>query len=157
MSRDLTTTTRQAFYSQETGEAFLILLTFEESSLPEPIRVVNNPTDIVSGGDIYQAFPFEITLPDEGEDRAPTARLRIDNVDRSIVQAVRNAVDPIIVTMEIIRADDPDTIEVSFPDFELREVTYDALIVEGRLLLKSLRRRQYPADTFSPSGFPGLF
>lgn len=157
MSRNLSATALQALYAQETGEVFLVLLTLTSPQMGSPIRVVNNTEDVVSNGNTFVKFPFDITFPDEGEDRAPVAQLRIDNIDRQIVQAVRDTTDVIKVTIEWIRAADPDTIEVSFPDFELTDVQYDELHVRGRLTLDSFLEEPFPADTFNPGGFPGMF
>ena len=48
----------------------------------------------MSGGDTYLACPFFLELPSDEEDRPPRARLRIDNVDRRQVRAVRLADPP---------------------------------------------------------------
>ena len=157
MSRSITTTARQATYDAETSEAFLILLTLTHPDLAGPIRVVNNGVDVVSGGDTFIAFPFRLSLPTDSDERPPRARLSIDNVDRQIVTAVRQVSGPIGVLMEIVLASDPDTIEASFPDFELTEVRYDALVVEGDLGIEAFVREPFPGDRFTPSGYLGLF
>lgn len=47
--------------------------------------------------------------------------------------------------------------EQSFPDFELYEVRYDALVVEGELSLESFLRETYPAPRFTQNIFPAPF
>jgi hypothetical protein len=39
----------------------------------------------------------------------------------------------------------------------MREIGYDALVVEGTLLLEELKNEPHPACIFSPADFPGLF
>lgn len=157
MSRDVSLSLREAVNAPETGEVFLVLLTIDHPDLGAPIRVTSDAVDTVSRGETFVAFPFELTLPEDGEDRPPRARLRIDNVDRRIVQAVREIASAPTVLMEVVRAADPDTVEAAFPEFRLRDVSYDALVVEGELSLESFLAEPYPAGIFSPAEFPGLF
>jgi hypothetical protein len=157
LSRTVTATARQAVYDAETSEAFLILLTLTHADLAGPIRVVNNAVDVVSGGDTFLAFPFRIRLPSDTDERPPRATLQIDNVDRQIVTAIRTVTGAIGVLMEVVLASDPDTVEASFPDFTLRQVTYDALVVQGELSLEPVVLEPFPAQRFTPSAFPGLF
>ena len=135
----------------------LVLLKIDHVDIAPPILVVNNNEAITSGGDVYNAFPFEIRLPDNLEDAPPRSRLRIDNVSREIGQALRNMTGvPADVTIEIVRQDDPDTIELSWPAMRLVNVRWDFLTVEGDLEFEDLVREPYPFLTFSPAEFPGV-
>jgi hypothetical protein len=157
MSRNISLSARQALYAQETDEAFLILLTIDHDSLDVPIRVSSDAVDTNSRGNTFTAFPFDLTLPDDDDNRSPRARLVIDNVDRQIVLAVRALESAPTVLMEIVRAADPDTVEARFADFRLTNVTYDARAVEGDLTVEDFTAEPFPAHVFSPSLFPGLF
>lgn len=157
MSRDISPETQAAIFAPQTEEAFLILLTISHASLPAPLRVCNNAVDITSRGDIYIAFPFELSLPDDGDDRPPRARLAIDNVDRQIVQAVRSLDSSPAVLIEIVRAAAPDTVEARFEDFRFTNISYDSNLVEGDLTLEDFTSEPYPAAAFTPGLFPGLF
>lgn len=157
MSRALTALARRALNAQETGEAFLILLTIDHPNLSAPIRVTSDAVDTVSRGETFAAYPFELSLPDDGEGRAPRAKLVIDNVDRVIVQAVRSLAGAPVALIEIVRAGDPDTVEARFADFRLVNVAYDALAVRGDLSIEDFTTEPFPAAVFSPSLFPGLF
>jgi hypothetical protein len=158
MPRTLSSTARRAIFAQETGEVFLLLLTIAHPQLAEPIRVVNNNEDVVSGGVTFQRFPFELALPPETEEAPPTVSLRIANADRQIVQAVRAlAGDAMTVDVSVVLASSPDTIEAGPYRFTLRDVSYDAAIVEGTLRFEDVLNEPYPADSFTPARFPGLF
>ncbi len=157
MSRDVSLTARQALNAPETGEAFLILLTLDHVDLAVPIRVTNDALDVTSRGDEFIAFPFELFLPDDDDSRAARAVLRIDNIDRQVVKAVREISGAPTVLIEVVRAADPDTVEASFPDFRLVNVTYDAHVVQGELTVEDFTAEPYPAGVFSPAAFPGLF
>ena len=157
MSRVISSLSRQSLYAGETGDAFLVLLTLSHASLTEPIRVTSDSVDMVSRGDSFIAFPFEISLPDDEDGRPPRARLVIDNIDRRIVQAVRSLSAAPAVLIEIVRAADPDTVEARFVDFRLVNVTYDSSVVEGDLTVEDFTAEPFPSASFSPSLFPGLF
>ena len=157
MSRNTSLTFREAVYGSETGEAFLILLELTNPGLSQPIRVTSNSVDTVHNGDTYVAFPFEIELPDDTDEGPPTAQLRIDNVSREIVQAIRTVQTAVDVDIKIVLGSDPDTVEAEFADFQLRDVKYDALVVEGSLNIETFAQEPFPAGKFDPARFPGLF
>jgi hypothetical protein len=156
MSRSLSTVAKRAAFASQTEQVFLLLLTITHPTMPA-IRVVNNTETIVSNGETFVAFPFEINLPDMHEDRQPYMQLRISNVDRQIVQAIRTLTSPPLVRVDVVVASQPDTIEATFPDFSLRSVDYDALMVEGRLTLDDILSEPYPSGSMNPQDFPGLF
>ena len=157
MARSISLTAKQAINAPETSEAFIILLTIDHSDLAAPIRVSSDAVDTVSRGNSFVAFPFDLSLPDDTDDRPPRAKLKIDNVDRRIVQSIRTSSSSPSVLIEIVRGSDPDTVEAAFPDFQMRDIGYDALVVEGALTLEELTGEPYPARIFSPAAFPGLF
>ena len=157
MSRSLSTTVKQAMNASQTDKVFLLLLTINHASLASPIRVVNNTENITSNGNLYVAFPFEIALPDEREDALPRMRLRIDNVDQTIIVAIRSITSAATVTVDIVLADAPNTLEATFAGFTLKEVSYDALVIEGTLYLEDVLNEPYPADSFTPNLYAGLF
>jgi hypothetical protein len=153
----LSTTARTAAFAPESGEVWLVLLTLEHASIDPPIRVVNNLENITSRGDAFIGFPFDLTLPDEKEDAPPRARLSIDNVSREIGQAIRQIVGPPSVLIEVVLASNPDQVEVSYPRFLLRNISYDAATVSGELMVQNLTIEPFPARRFTPGAFPGAF
>lgn len=157
MSRDVSLLARQALYAAQTEDAFFVLLTMDHPGLTEPVRVTSDAVDTLSRGMVFVAFPFSIVLPDDDERRSPRARLVIDNIDRTIVQTVRSLVTPPVLTIEVIRAADPDTVEAVFTDFRLANVVYDSCVVEADLCVEDFTMEPFPANSFTPSLFPGLF
>lgn len=145
-----------ASFAQETGEVFLILLQIDHASLSQPIRVVNNNENLTSAGALYVAFPFEIELPGEDGDRPANARLRIDNVDRTIVNTLRAINSPPTVTVRVVLAATPDTIELEMAGLTLRNATYDAATVTGDLAFEQIMVEPV-ATMMTPAKFPGLF
>jgi hypothetical protein len=157
MARTLSQLARQAMFAQETKEVFLLLLTISHATLTPSIRVANNTRDITSGGETFIGYPFTITLPDERDDGIPQMSLRIDNVNQSIVRALRSITTPPAIQLDVVLADSPDTLEASIPGFTLQRATYDALLVEGALSLEDVLNQGFPALSFTPSATPALF
>lgn len=154
--RTLSSTAIASAHAQETGEVWLVLLTISHSSLPAPIRVVNNNEDITSRGNLYQAFPFEIILPGEDPDGVTKALLRFDNVERTAITAIRGLTSAPAVTIEVILASAPDVVEISFSGLTVKNVNFDAVQIEGELHFESLWTEPI-TYTMTPSRLPGLF
>ena len=157
MSRNLSSETLKALFSQETDQVFVMLLTLYHESLMTPIRVCSDSKMILSRGNEFISYPFEVVLPDDKENGPLRARLLIDNIGREVMSAIKQISTAAQVTIEIIRVADPDVVEASFPDFRLTNVTYNALTVQGDLTLEDFTAEPYPYLTFTPSSFPGLF
>lgn len=157
MSRNLSAPTRRALFAADSGDAFIILLTFTHEALATPIRVCSDSGDTTSRGNIFVAYPFDLTLPDDDEARAPRARLVIDNVDRQIIATLRNLQTSPVLTLEVVRAAEPDVVEAVFHDFRLHNVRYDSQVIEADLTIEDFTAEPYPAGSFTPSLFPGIF
>lgn len=157
MSRDTSLTFREAVFSQETVEAFIVLIEIDHADLSAPIRVCSNSENITSNGNLYVALPFRLSLPDDQADQFTRARLEIDNVDRSIVESLRLIDTAPTVSLSVVLASDPDTVEVTFPNLILRKANYDVMTVSGNVSLTTFMEEPFPGDTFLPSTVPGVF
>ena len=153
--RTISQTGLASMHAVSTAEVWLVLLTLSASGM-QTIRVVNNNENVISGGNTFLAFPFEISLPSEDSDSPPRAYLRIDNVDRQIVAAVRALTVTPEVRIDVIRASAPDAPEITFTGLFLRNVQYDAGYVSGELTYDSIFTEPV-TFTMTPSRFPGLF
>lgn len=157
MSRNTSVAFRSAVYAPETGEAPLILLTIGHSTLTNPLRFTSDAVDTVSRGNTYITFPFQIEFPQDTDEEFPRARIRIDNVSQEIIGTIRSISDPPVVTMEVVLASSPDTVEASWSDFEMEHVSYDAMQITGRLTIEHFAHQAYPGGRFTPGDYPALF
>lgn len=167
MSRSVSLTFREAMNAQETGEVVIVLMTISHPSYPTPLRLSSDPTTLlseaplqygtVSRGQTYLFCPFSTTLPDDVDERAPTARLALENVSRDLVAIIRSISTPATATIEVVLASSPDSVEIEYPQFEVKSAQYNANIMTLELSIDALTDEPYPAGTFSPSAFPGLF
>src|SRR5215475_864845 len=91
MPNPFTSVTRDAFYQQETGENFIVLITITHPSIAyEPIRVAGNDIDVLSRGLTFYAYPFELQLPDSDPTQPSKAQLKIDNITPEILNTLRS-------------------------------------------------------------------
>lgn len=120
--------------SDSASDPLLYLLTISHADLPTPIRLVRNTVDVVSRGNTYTAFPFNITLPGDGEGGQRPARIQIDNIDQRIVQTVRAIATPPTLLIEEVKGSALDTVEQSLPPMKLYAATYDRTVLEADLI-----------------------
>jgi hypothetical protein len=159
---------KQAAYAQQTDEVFVTLVTLDSDELEEPIRICDDPHTrleelgddiygIVSNGETYVFMPFEIWLPRDDKTGTVSAKMSIQNTDRRIVETARRVTRPVNVQMQCILASAPNTVEIEFNNFQLSNVKYDVMTVDGDLTLNYWGLEPFPSWCFTPSNFPGLF
>lgn len=156
MPRVFSTAATASINSQATDEVWLTLLTIDSDELDAPLRFVNNNESLTSRGNVYLAFPFDIEFPGQDEENPGEARLAIDNIDGSIVNFIRTIVAPPVVTIEVVLASTPDTVEAAFANMTLRNVSYDAKTVSGLLKFEDIVIEPV-TYAMTPERFPGQF
>lgn len=156
MARDFSAAATASINEQNTDEVWLTLLTIDSPELEAPLRFVNNNASVTSRGNVYIAFPFDLEFPGQDEENPGEARLVIDNIDRMIVNFIRTIIAPPKVTIEVILASSPSTVEASFANMTLRNVTYDAKTVSGLLKFEDIVIEPV-TYAMTPERFPGQF
>lgn len=156
MTRNVSTTFRSASNAVETGEIWLTLLTLDHPSLDDPIRLVNNNEPLLSRGDLYNAFAFEVELPEQSPESVGEATIRIDNTARDIITILRSIASPPVVSLEIVLASAPDVVEISFTGLVLRDTKYDAGSIRGTLRYEDIATEPLSLQ-MTPARFPGMF
>lgn len=121
--------------SDASSDPFLFLLTLTHPDLPAPMRFVRNTVDIISRGNTFTAFPFDIALPGASDGAPQPAQLAIDNVDQTIVQTLRALPpdSPPSGLIELVMASTPNTVEESLPIFKFYSASGDRFTVELEL------------------------
>jgi len=166
MSRPLSAAAIEAAYAPQTGKVYLTLLDLEFPTDPVThLRVVNNFANVTHGGNVYSAYPFKVVLPIDSETELPTAKVRLDNVSHTMWDSgtkgflwyFRNVTEPVEVTLDVVLADTPDTVEAGPYTFWLREIPYDVDTIEGTLTFETIWDEPFPCRTMSPQFYPGLF
>lgn len=166
MPRNLSETLISSANAVETDEVYILLLTISHPNLSDDIRVTDDGLmdlplagvpGVVSRGQEFIKLPFEFALPGDPENGTPFTKIKIDNIDRDIVAAVRAIRGKADVKAEVILASDPDNVEISLEGFQLVGVTYDRFVVEGSLTIEQFENEPYPGEYYLPSTTPGAF
>lgn len=159
---------REAF-AQETGVAIILLLTITHESLSEPILISTDPTSrveetateivygTVSNAKNYLFMPIRIKPPSEDDEGPGNMRLEIDNITRELVPSIRSLTSPPSCQVDIITSDDLDNVIASWPEYLMTNLQYDKDKISAELTLELLHNEPFPAGSFNPSEFPGLF
>lgn len=157
MPRNVSLAAMQAALASETDKIFLVLLEVQHADLTEPVRLVDNTTDIVSDTHTYTAFPFYARMPDDQDDREPVAEIVVDNVTRELIDEIRNIQSDLTVVLKVVLADSPSTIEWGPVEMEVQSISYDAEAITFQLGMQAFSREPFPYKAFTPVKFPGLF
>jgi len=155
--RQLSQTALEAVLAPQTEQVFLVLVEIDHETLAGPLRFVRNTEPITHNGNTYDPVAFDINLPASGEDGTPRASITIDNVDRRLTDTIRSVTSRPTITLKIVLASSPDTVELGPAEFKLERVSYDEMQIEGDLVYEDFLTLEYPADQFDPFNFPGLF
>lgn len=121
------------------------------------VRLAANPENVVSRGQTFVAFPFDLVTPDDVEETAPKARLVFDNVSQEIIGWIRSITTSPTVTMELVRIGDLDEVAVTFDEFDMEPPVYDLLTISCDLTLEDDSRDPVSEGAFTPANFPTLF
>ena len=157
MPRAVSSTFKAGLLAGATAEGAIALLTITHASLPAPIRLSSDRVDTTSRGETYQAFPFELVLPDDREEQPPRAEMRFSNVSREITAWLRSLPTAPEITIELVRLDDPESVEASWSGLRLEEPRFTLTEVALTLSGGDKGTRRFPAGRFNPGNFPGLY
>lgn len=157
MSIQLSQAVLAELMKQESGEAVLALLTLSHPSWGEPVRIVNNNADVISRGNRYLAFPFQITLPKDDGESDRQATVVIDNSSLELIGALRSVTNEIPATIEIIMASLPDTVQIEYTDLVIRTIRYNKSAISATLTLDNFMNTELTSEKYTPAKYPGLF
>jgi len=152
--RTISSNARAALYAAQSDEVWLQLLTIDHDDMVAPIRLVSNTEDVVSNGETFTAFPFELAIPATAQE---SVELIVDNVTRELIDEVRSIDTPFGLTLEIVVASAPDTVEAGPFEFQSRAVEYDVQRLRFTLAYEPILNEPFPAYDYTPIDYPGLF
>ncbi len=144
----------RALLGLEPNEVATALLTIEAGATV--LRVCNNNEPVISGGENFADYPFNITLPSDGEG-IPSADLQIANVDNEISEAMDALGSSPLCKIEVVLASTPDVIEMSFSHLKMRGVKQDDISISATLSQSQIDNRPYPPLRVTQRDFPGLY
>jgi hypothetical protein len=165
--RNLSLNFRRALFAQESAEVGVMLLTITHDNFDEIFRLSSDPTQrittdplrygTISRGETFFFVQMDLQLPDERDRDPPKSRMIIANLDRDLIPLVRSVTSPAQVKIECVLASAPDFVEFDVPQLDLINVDYNALTLSFDLAMDALAIEPFPAGSFDPASFPGLF
>ncbi len=153
----VSTKIQRAVYAQQTDECFITLLRITHDELTDDIRVSSDGVNTTHDGDEYISCEFGVALPNDSDEAAPRSKLVIQNVDRTIVEAIRSVDSEVTVFMSVVLASDPDIVEIGPIEYTLKQADYDVLEVEGDIEGPNILGDPFPPNSFTPASHSGLF
>lgn len=155
MSRQLSIDAFDQVTNEVSDIPLLTLLRLDTGS--EIVYLANNTEEVVSNGNTYIPFYFELVLPkDDGESKS-SAQIQFDNVSLDLIDEIRSTTTPLACEIDIVLASNPDFIEISLRDLLIRNIKYDRFKINADLIVDDLLNSKFPADTYNPQEFPGMF
>lgn len=156
--KTLTSTSLAAMFAAETDEVFLRLLEINHADWDEPFRLVQNTEDFEHNGNTYTQWPFQFEPPNDSAVEVSQVTLVLDNIDRTILRALRSITSFATVTFWLVLASEPDTVVGETYVFQLRQVpSYNAKLLSCACLFDAVLSETVPADEMTPAKNPGLF
>lgn len=156
MSRTISNAAMAAMFGNETNEVFLVIAEITHADMTT-VRIVNNTEDIISNGDTYVAFPFEIIFPNEDAKKLSRSTMRLCNVNQEIIAEIFDLDSPAAIDVSVIMASDPDTIEAGPFSYLIRDISFDAILLTAQLAYEDVLNELIPGHTMNPSTFGAVF
>lgn len=160
----------RAMFSPDSDDTLITLITiFDEDNITPAVRIADNylerisetPEHVIYGvqsrGNDFIFLPVQITLPSEEDGAAPKCSMVINDVTRELTPTIRSLSKPPRVLMEMVLTSSPNTVEISFSDFYISNITYNAESVNCTLEMIDYQTEPFPCYSFTPRFFPGLF
>lgn len=158
MPRPISSTTQSELNALAVGaKEVLILIEITQADLAVPIRVVNDTTSLDHNGDIYEAFPFRITLPAD-EERSSRATIQIDNVSSELMRwlELSRGGPGAELTIRVVSRATPNIEEAKFM-MDLQNISVDRYTVSAQLAYKDIINQPGVPFTYSNFNTPALF
>lgn len=119
------------------------------------LPVANYRHPFVSRGVTYLPGFFRPSRPELGTRRG-TLRLAIDNVDQRVTYALETLTGAATLTLEMVYADAPDTVQRRWPNYELKTADIDAPEVSAVFGPPDTSGR-FMGLTINPNDYPGAY
>lgn len=151
----VSSTFRTHAFALRSGEVNITLLEIDHPNLASPARLSTDTVATTHGGNVYVPCPALVQFLQRVPGAIPTARIQVDNTSQLLLEATRSVVQPMpTVTMTVVLASDPNTVEIQQTLF-LAQAEITAAQISGELTMAPVDgpflRRVSPAIT------PGLF
>lgn len=163
----------EAYASCPPSARIYFTLEIWQSSFAQPARVVNGVGDDMSFGIemgaprnsgetvTFLACPFSSTYPEQREGQPPSAKIKIDNVNRELVPLIRTALGTrqyIDILYREYLGSDLTQPAYGPIEFQLANVQMVGASLTGTAVVKNLQNKRFPRldKNYSYTQFPSL-
>ncbi|HEY4529389.1 MAG TPA: DUF1833 family protein [Luteimonas sp.] len=154
--RTLTPETAQAILARE-SEPFLALMQISGTGL-ETMRVVNNVESITRNGQVYQPWAFDGQPPEDSAQQSPTVTLRVDNIDRAVLNLLRSYTGVPKCELVWVMASQPNQAVYGPFEFVIQAATASELTIDLQLgYEEDILNQAFPGTTYNPTNSPGIY
>lgn len=178
MSRTVSAAALKAMFSVDSDDVLITLITIKAdasigisndivfadnytgrlTSMTTDAEVIYGVTSTVSGSSVeYPFIPVEISLPNDDNSSAARCSMTIHDVTRIVLPSLRSITGAPSVELKLVLSSTPNVLEASYIGFKLSNVSYNANSITAELNMPSLEVEPFPAHSFTPAYFPGLF
>ncbi|MDV3469002.1 DUF1833 family protein [Stenotrophomonas sp. C3(2023)] len=136
----------------------LLFLSISATSLPAPLRIVNDTQDWVSQGVEYLGVPFSFKLPEDTRGQSPRAQLVLDNVGRGISEDLEALAPNDLLMARLMLSDraDPNVYERDYY-LPVTSVSISGATASAQCGVDFLMRQQAVRLRANPFTLPGIF
>lgn len=163
----------EAYASCPPSARVYFTLEIYQSSFDVPARIVANVGDDMefgieagaafNGGEMvtFLACPFQADYPEQREGQPPTAKVKIDNVNRELVPKIRAALgvrEYITVTYREYLGSDLTEPAYGPVEFKLKDVQMVGASLTGTAMVGNLQNKRFPKQSknYNYRDFPSL-
>ena len=157
MPNDLNLSLISQLLKPSSPDAFLTLMTLSHPNWAEPLRLVDNSSNVISRSLVFTAFPFKITLPPDDGESSREATVIIDNTSLDIIRKLREVTDEISVKLEMIISSMPDEVQIAVEDLAIRNISYNTETITARLAMDNFLQTEMTSEKYTPARFRGIF
>jgi hypothetical protein len=133
-----------------------ILLKVSHTDMEEPLYLTDNSQSLVYEGNTYMPAYFKITLPEASKESVGLAKITMGAVDLRIINLVRNMRSPLKIKFMAEYYEDGIFSRLDSFEFELINIKWNAMAIEGELTFKSLLDVEFPCGEFTSITTPGI-
>ncbi|OQS32597.1 DUF1833 family protein [Chromobacterium haemolyticum] len=158
MTRRYSQAAREAMNATAADDVMLVLLEIRHPQLALPVRLVNDVQNIVVEGNEFIACAFDVTLPDDTDNRLPSAKLEIDNIGRELTQWLEISGGGTGATCRILQVmrSTPQLVEFDMT-MDLSGLSMDHVKVSGTLGFADTLNQPAVTVYYRPETAPALF
>lgn len=157
MSRTFSNQMLAAMHAEASGEVFLPLVKLTQAAWLEAFLIAPNTESIVHAGEEYKPLAFAVGLPNEEAEGVPVLDWVADNVDRRLVEAMRQVKGAVAARIVWVLASTPDQVEIGPMEVEMWAAEYDALRISGTMGVEPILDQPFGHLKMDPANAPGLF